>query len=391
MAVSAEQLRSLRFDEGIRGYDRKQVDKVIARVADLVEELQNRLSEAESRAAAAEARMVEREAAGARPAPAEAAELDETLRRTLVLAQRTADAAVKEAREEAASIRQDARQEADALLADARSRADELDREADARRAALVADAEADVAKLLDETRRNCEDRVAAVEAELTEAHDTRRDELLSQIEELSGIRDVLVADVERLEQHVDERTNRLRAAVAELAELIDDPDTLQPVPAPETSDLEPLDLDGYDATSLVVPALNDLQGAAPASEPAAAALLLGEVAVAASEPASGAVDVVDLVGSEDGPVTEAHPVIDAGPDDLALDDAWAGLPDDPEDDPARPAWADAVPPAQEAADPFLEELRRAAGDDDAGDEAMERFFTEADEDRRSGWFRRRG
>lgn len=391
MAVSAEQLRSLRFDEGLRGYDKRQVDKVITRVADLVEELQNRLSEAEGRAAAAEARVVDR-AAGpvSRQASPDAAELDETLRKTLILAQRTADAAVKEAREEAAQLRDDARAEADGVLADAKHRAEELGAEAEAQRSTLLADARAEAARIIGEARTTCEERIARVEAELAEAHESRRDELLAQITQLSGIRDALAADVEQLEAHLGTRRERIRDALGELTALLEDPDKLDVTTAPELADVDVPDPDDFAPATLSAPTLDEFPDAEAGSGPGAtgagggqaAAVLLGEVGVARSVPADDD-PVVDL---SDGPATAAHEAV-------ADDAAWSGLagvPGEPVDEPARPAWADAVPPAPEAAgsDPFLDELRRASGDED--DAAMDRFFTDEDEERRSGWFRRR-
>lgn len=390
MAVSAEQLRSLRFDEGLRGYDKRQVDKVITRVADLVEELQNRLSEAEGRAAAAEARVVDR-AAGpvSRQASADAAELDETLRKTLILAQRTADAAVKEAREEAAQLRDDARAEADGVLADAEHRADELGAEAEAQRSTLLADARAEAARIIGEARTTCEDRIARVEAELAEAHESRRDELLAQITQLTGIRDALAADVEQLEAHLGTRRERIRDALGELTALLEDPDKLDEATTPELADVDVPDPDHFAPATVTAPTLDEFPdthtgspGTTATGGGQAAAVLLGEVGVARSVPAHDE-PVVDL---SDGPATAPH---EAVPDDAA----WAGLggvPGDPADEPARPAWADAVPPAPEAtgSDPFLDELRRASGDEDAA--AMDRFFTDEDDERRSGWFRRR-
>ncbi len=78
MPGSNEKLRVLRripeirFDEELRGYNKHQVDRVLenlAPLADEVDTLVERLSEAERRAAAAEARVME----GGGPAPTPAA------------------------------------------------------------------------------------------------------------------------------------------------------------------------------------------------------------------------------------------------------------------------------------------------------------------------------
>ncbi len=86
MDVSPEVLRDVEFREQWRGYSPDEVDSYLERLAMVVEQLEERLRAADERAARAEQRA--QEASGA----------ERDLRRTLVLAQRTADAAVEEAR-----------------------------------------------------------------------------------------------------------------------------------------------------------------------------------------------------------------------------------------------------------------------------------------------------
>ena len=90
MDVSPKTLREVEFREKMRGYHPEDVDHFLEEVAAGLEVLQDRLRQAVERAQRAEA------------AAAEAEGSDETLRKTLVLAQRTADMAVQEAREQAA-------------------------------------------------------------------------------------------------------------------------------------------------------------------------------------------------------------------------------------------------------------------------------------------------
>lgn len=406
MAVSPEQLRSLRFDEGLRGYDKRQVDKVIARVADLLEELQTRLADAESRLAAAEARAA---SAGAAPRAAaasqEAAELDEQLRRTLILAQRTADAAIKEARDEAAQIRAEAEAEAGSVLAAAQARAEELSTDAEQRHAAALAEADDQRNRVLAEARQHCEDRIAAVEAELAQTLEARRDELLAQIAGLDEARDALAADVELLEGHVSRRRHELRTALDELAAMLDDPAKLQDVPPPPLRTVDVPDPAVYEPTAIQVAALADLTAAGASAEPEG-----GSISEPQAEVEAAAVDAPDEApvaesaepdgwdgeGVDPGPATELHPIVvdDEGVEPAPELEGWAGLaavPGEPVDEPARPAWADAVPAeTADQPDPFLDELRRAsAGGGEDGD-AMERFFGEGEEDRRTGWFRRK-
>ena len=102
------------------------------------------MREAQARADAAEARLADvqheldeaRRRAGAAP---EVSETDETLRRTLVLAQRTADATIKEAKEEANRVLSEAREEAARTRAEAEA---EARRGADAARVSAEAEVE---------------------------------------------------------------------------------------------------------------------------------------------------------------------------------------------------------------------------------------------------------
>src|SRR6516165_159348 len=107
MDVSPKTLREVEFREKMRGYHPEDVDHFLEEVAAGLEVQQERLRQAVERAQRAEA------------AAAEAGGSDETLRKTLILAQRTADMAVQEAREQAARILAGAEQQAQAMLSDA--------------------------------------------------------------------------------------------------------------------------------------------------------------------------------------------------------------------------------------------------------------------------------
>src|SRR5580692_7600617 len=108
MDVSPKTLREVEFREKMRGYHPEDVDQFLERVAAGIEVLQDRLRQAIERA--------ER-------AANEAGGTDDALRRTLVLAQRTADLAVQEAREQAARILAGSEQQAQAVIAEAEERA----------------------------------------------------------------------------------------------------------------------------------------------------------------------------------------------------------------------------------------------------------------------------
>lgn len=113
MDISAQVLRDVEFSGSLRGYNTDEVDEFLEQVAVGIDRLQ-----AELRGA-----VEQRGRAGPDPAGAEG---EESIRRVLVLAQRTADLAIKEAQEDAALITEQARVEADAVLSEAQDSAERL-------------------------------------------------------------------------------------------------------------------------------------------------------------------------------------------------------------------------------------------------------------------------
>lgn len=203
MELTPQTLHAVEFREARRGgYNTRDVDDFIERIAGSVNHLNERVREAQARADAADARLGEvqheLDEARRRPAvaaPPEVSETDETLRRTLVLAQRTADATVKEAKEEANRVLSEAREEA------ARTRAEA---EADARRGA-----------------------------------DTARVSAQQEVETLISNRDKLKDDLDLLTRRIDEQRNQLRSGISEMQRLLDDPSALKPLPPVKLADVE--------------------------------------------------------------------------------------------------------------------------------------------------------
>jgi DivIVA domain-containing protein len=210
MELTPQALHDVEFREARRGgYNTRDVDDFLERVAVGIGQLQDRLREAYHRAEAAEGRLADMQRQlddlqrRGVPAPSpvqpvqqphEAAnagggggDADETLRRTLVLAQRTADATIKEAKDEAARLLGEARDEAAHIRSSA---------ETDAMR-----DAQAEV-------------------------------------DHLNEAREALLHDVEALEQHLDEQRNRVRGSLDELQRLLDEPNAFRATPAPAVTDI---------------------------------------------------------------------------------------------------------------------------------------------------------
>ena len=125
MDLSAKVLREVEFRDRLRGYDTDEVDEFLEKVAVSVEELQEKMRQLAYRAERAERSISDRAAE----------DDDDTIRRTLVLAQRTADLAVREAQEQAAVLMDSARTESDKLLSEARDNAKRLNTDSERRHA----------------------------------------------------------------------------------------------------------------------------------------------------------------------------------------------------------------------------------------------------------------
>jgi len=178
--VSPQTIRQVEFREKLRGYHQDDVDEFLERVAAGLEILQERLRQATERAVRAEQAASDRR------------EDDESLRRTLVLAQRTADLAIKEAREQAARLMEEAEKEA----------------------AAITADAEAEARRLTDE---------AQVQAR-------------EEVEQLKAARGQLRDEVDQLVRYLDEQRARAKAVLTEAARDLDQALTAPAPPASTTA-----------------------------------------------------------------------------------------------------------------------------------------------------------
>jgi len=149
MEISGKILREVEFRDRLRGYDTDEVDEFLEKVAVGIDELRAELADLQDRASRVEQRPEEVRGPD-----------DEAIRRTLVLAQRTADLAISEAREEAARLTDEARAQSEQVLTEAQEAA---------RR--LRDDAEFEAHERLDrlaETREQLEREVNALAARLS-------------------------------------------------------------------------------------------------------------------------------------------------------------------------------------------------------------------------------
>ncbi len=195
MDFSPQTVRSAGFKTVKKGYDPAEVDDFKEKVASAIETAQNQATAMEARARAAVAKLQEVSqqvtsgsgAAGASPTASD--EDSETISRTLLLAQRTADSTVAQANTEAESITVKARVDATTVIDNARSMAD----------------------KLLDEAR-----------LEARRSAESERIKAENEVQALLARRDFLLADVDQLEHHLGAQRERIRDAAVSLQDLIE-------------------------------------------------------------------------------------------------------------------------------------------------------------------------
>ncbi|MDQ6615931.1 MAG: DivIVA domain-containing protein, partial [Actinomycetota bacterium] len=220
MDVSPKTLREVEFREKMRGYHPEDVDQFLERVAAGIEVLQDRLRQAIERAQRAE------------QAATEAGGNDDALRRTLLLAQRTADLAVQEAREQAARIVAGAEQQSQSLVGDAEQRAHSLVAEAERRAQSGLADAE-----------RRSQAMVSEAEQRARRGHEDAMVQVRADLAKLEATRQRLQMDVDTMTRWVAEHRHQLRAALEDALTRIEQID----VSSPPSSGV-PYPLEGEDA-----------------------------------------------------------------------------------------------------------------------------------------------
>jgi DivIVA domain-containing protein len=195
MDFSPQTVRSAGFKTVKKGYDPSEVDDFKEKVAAAIETAQNQATAMEARARAAVAKLQEvsqqvTSGAGATGVSPTASDEDaETISRTLLLAQRTADNTVAQANADAESITVKARVDATTVIDNARSMAD----------------------KLLDEAR-----------LEARRSAESERIKAENEVQALLARRDFLISDVDHLEHHLGAQRERLRDAAVSLQDLIE-------------------------------------------------------------------------------------------------------------------------------------------------------------------------
>jgi cell division initiation protein len=279
MELSPKSITGVQFRTVRKGYDPEEVRGFLTQLARGVEAVQAQSAAADSRARSLMGKLQELSSR-------EEQDPGEAMKRTLLLAQRTADAAVAEANDEARSVLAAADEKSRSTLSDAQAKAEQMitDAEADARRAASV-----------EKTRIEAE--VAALTA--------RRDELH--------------AEATRLERHIGDQRERISAVNDTLRSILAEPTGLAVTELAPPSPSRHL---GADADDDVDVAWSDEQGPSGRDGDPTVAEDLALLA----EPAGGLFD-------DPGPPTAEVPVI-SGDDELVrgffepepfADERWKG------------------------------------------------------------------
>jgi DivIVA domain-containing protein len=198
MDISPQRVRTAEFKSVKRGLDPEEVRAFLTDVAAELERAQNQSTAMEARARAAVARLQELSegaVATADPMPptittvTPSVDESETISRTLLLAQRTADTTIAEAQASAARITREADDEA---------------------------------AKTLDSTREMSVRLLDEAREEARRSGEAERGNVAAEVNSLMARRDFLESDVDHMERHLADERSRIREAATSLLDLVE-------------------------------------------------------------------------------------------------------------------------------------------------------------------------
>ncbi len=159
MTLNPDDVETQVFREKMRGYDQDEVDAFLDKVADRLRQL-----------AAERDELVER-IGRIQDDATESMDTERLLKRTLIMAQRTADQAVADANEQAETTTADADRYAAEVVSQAERKVAELTEDAERRAAETTGEAERRASELLDDARREAEYARDTATAELESVH----------------------------------------------------------------------------------------------------------------------------------------------------------------------------------------------------------------------------
>ncbi len=214
----------VRFRERMRGYDFEEVDSYVKAVSRAVAKGKDQISDLQQRLAQTEPQTGNGDGLS---------ETREMLLRTLVLAQRTADTAISEARAEAKSITDSAQERAAKTVAEAEAAANERLRSSEERAVQTVAEAEENCQLILSEAKRTAAAELAA-----------ERSRKIEEIEALEATRADLEAATAAIQARLDSERSQLRSLAASFQSFVEQ---FEPVTDPGDSTGEPIEADSSD------------------------------------------------------------------------------------------------------------------------------------------------
>jgi DivIVA domain-containing protein len=318
MDMNPQRVRSAEFKTVRRGVDPDEVQAFLADVADELERAQNQATAMEARARAAVARLQEVSDSGGSSASVDAsAEEAETISRTLLLAQRTADATVSDAKAQATRI---------------------------------VGEANDEAARTIDSTREMAAQMIDEARTEARRIGDAERLALLGEVDSLKARREFLESDVGHLETFLVEQRARLRDAASAIVDVTERvPGGLGEVRRPLLSASDDDAADREEVPDVEAPAAERVAALDPGRDPWD------------SSPGGGAASWIaesrDTDTSESGPVDLAtddeDPIAAVGrTDETSTPQADALFaPSEPHEQPVAPG-DEPAPPVEELTDP---------------------------------------
>jgi DivIVA domain-containing protein len=294
MALSPQTIRDHQFKPSRRGYDSAEVDQFRTEVADALEAAQNEATAMEARARAAVARLQELSKAQAAGDPSDptaasihpSVDESETISRTLLLAQRTADTTVAEAQGEADRLLDQAREEAAGRLESAHVEAE----------------------RLVEQSREDAR-----------KAGESERVRVEGEVQALLARRDFLESDVDHLEQFITAQRERITEAVSELNAIVQRvPNGLGDMRRPLLSAAADEPRPGADAADAELTEITRVAQGADTMD--AEYATVSDDAVADDVPAAGVDETGDVWARRDEPpeATASHAEAMAEPDDRA-------------------------------------------------------------------------
>lgn len=214
----------VRFRERMRGYDFEEVDSYVKAVSRAVAQGRDQISDLQQRLAQTEPHTGNGDGLS---------ETREMLLRTLVLAQRTADMAISEAREEARSITDSAQERAAKTVAEAEAAANERLRSSEERAANTLSEAEENCQLILSEAKRTAAAELA-----------TERARKIEEIEALEATRAGLEAATAAIQARLDSERSQLGSLAVSFQSFVKQ---FEPVTDPCDSSGMPTEADGSD------------------------------------------------------------------------------------------------------------------------------------------------